>query len=150
MNNEIITIAGRKAYDDRGFVSFINDFNFMKAGIKRFYQVENHSKGYVRAWHGHKKEEKYVYVPQGTALIKIIKINNWKEPYNDWSNKNQFVLSSIEPIILRIPAGYVNGFKTLDDKTIVQFFSTSTLEESLGDDYRFEWNLWDNWEVDHR
>ena len=59
-------ISGGLAVDDRGVVSFINDFNF--SNVKRFYQVENHRQGFIRAWHGHKKEGKYVYVCQGSAL----------------------------------------------------------------------------------
>ena len=44
------------------------------------------------------------------------------------------VLSSNNPKVLFIPSGYANGFKSLEADTIVQFFSTSTLEESTGDD----------------
>ncbi len=58
-------IPGNVFADDRGFLRFINDFNF--ENVKRFYQVENHRQGFIRAWHGHKKEAKYVYVSKGSA-----------------------------------------------------------------------------------
>ena len=51
-------IEGGLAVDDRGIVSFVNDFDF--AGVKRFYMVSNHKAGFVRAWHAHKHEAKYV------------------------------------------------------------------------------------------
>ena len=53
---EINQITGNISTDDRGSLKFINDFNF--DGIKRFYQVQNHCKNFIRAWHGHIKEAK--------------------------------------------------------------------------------------------
>jgi len=63
-------LNGGLAVDDRGSVSFVNDFTF--EGVKRFYQVENHRKGFIRAWHGHQKEGKFVYVTNGSALIGVV------------------------------------------------------------------------------
>lgn len=61
------TIAGGEATDDRGSLSFVNSFDFKEAGIRRFYQVENHRAGFVRAFHGHKRESKYAFVPRGAV-----------------------------------------------------------------------------------
>jgi len=69
-------INGGISVDDRGSVRFVNDFNF--ENVKRFYQVENHRKGFIRAWHGHKKEGKYVYVSSGTALIGVVNMDSEK------------------------------------------------------------------------
>ena len=110
--------------DDRGSIRFVNDFDFK--GVKRFYQVENHERGFIRAWHGHKKEGKYVYVARGSAGIEM----------TEDGIAEKFVLSDKSPKILYIPPGYYNGFQTLEEDTIVQFFSTTTIEESQGDDYR--------------
>lgn len=125
------------AVDDRGQVTFANDFDF--SDVKRFYMVENHSRGFIRAWHGHEREGKYVLVVQGTALVGVVPLNRSKPA-------KKFVLSSRKPQILFIPPGNYNGFKTLEENTKVMFFSTSTLDESTGDDIRefaFEWNIWD-------
>ena len=65
---------GKIIADDRGTVRFINDFNFV--GVKRFYQVENHRRGFIRAWHGHRKEGKYVYVVNGAALIGVVNLDD--------------------------------------------------------------------------
>lgn len=133
-------IQGGLAVDDRGSVTFINDFNF--EGVKRFYQVENHKIGFIRAWHGHKKEGKYVYVVQGTALVGVVNMIT--------EEVSKFVLSSKSPKILWIPAGNYNGFKSLEENTKIIFFSTTTLEESLGDDIRQEFDKWNIWEDDFR
>ena len=39
---------------------------------------------------------------------------------------------------------------TLTDDAIVQFFSTSTLEESKGDDIRFPYDKWNIWNIEYR
>ena len=51
---------GGVGVDNRGEVGYVNDFNFV--GVKRFYWVSNHRSGFVRAWHAHRVEEKYVMV----------------------------------------------------------------------------------------
>lgn len=134
-------INGGIATDDRGSVRYVNDFDFKD--VKRFYQVENHRAGFIRAWHGHRFEDKYVYVPRGSALIAVVGLNS--------SLIEKFILSSTNPQILYIPAGNYNGFKTLQDNTILQFFSNSTLEESLEDDIRLPYNYFNNvWEENFR
>ena len=140
MNSKIEKIKGGLFADDRGFLRFINDFDF--SDVKRFYQVENHSKNFIRAWHGHKKEGKYVYVARGSALIGAVNLDS-EEVYKT-------TLTSQSPAILFIPPGFANGFKTLEENTILMFFSTSTLEESKGDDIRFDHDKWNIWEEDYR
>ena len=134
---------GKIIADDRGTVRFINDFNF--EGVKRFYQVENHRRGYIRAWHCHRVEGKYVYVVTGAALIGAVEF----EKENVVPQK--FVLCEEIPKVLWIPPGYGNGFMSLRENTKIQFFSTATLVETQVDDVRFEYNHWDIWdEEDYR
>ena len=72
MKQQCKIFEGKVFVDDRGSLRFFNDFNFQEARIKRFYQVENHEQGFIRAWHGHKIEGKYAYVPRGSA---------WRQPW---------------------------------------------------------------------
>lgn len=150
--NEIQTpflIDAGIAIDDRGQLMFANDFDFKKYGIRRFYAVTNHKQSFIRAWHGHKNEAKFVLVSKGAALVSIIKIDNWEKPGKNLEIQ-KYVLSAEKPSILYIPAGYVNGFMTLTQDTQVFFFSTSTIEESKGDDIRFESRYWNPWEIVER
>ncbi|MBI2417846.1 MAG: dTDP-4-dehydrorhamnose 3,5-epimerase family protein [Ignavibacteriales bacterium] len=140
-------IKGGLAVDDRGTVSFVNDFNF--EGVKRFYMVENHKKGFIRAWHGHKNEAKYVFVLKGSAVVANVQIDNWDAPSKDLK-VNRFVLSEKSPSILFIPAGYANGFMSLSDDCKIMFLSTSSIAESLADDFRFEARYWNPWEIEER
>ena len=138
---------GGLAVDDRGQVSFVNSFDFKD--VKRFYMVANHKQGFVRAWHAHKKEAKYVLVVKGAAVLGAVEIDNWDKPSRK-SEAQRFVLSEKKPTVLYIPAGYANGFMTLIEDTQIMFFSTSTLDESLGDDFRYEARYWDIWSVVER
>ena len=63
---------------------------------------------------------------------------------------DKFVLTAKNPSILYIPSGYANGFKTLSTDTKIIFFSTSTLKDSVDDDYRFEAYKWNPWEIVER
>jgi dTDP-4-dehydrorhamnose 3,5-epimerase-like enzyme len=137
---EIKVLNGGIAVDDRGSLRFVNDFNF--GDVKRFYQVENHRLGFIRAWHGHKKEGKYVYVSSGTALIGVVNMET--------EEIQKFVISAKQPKVLFIPPNHYNGFKNLEENTSVIFFSTTTLEESLGDDIRQAHDKWDIWAEDFR
>ena len=140
-------IAGNLAIDDRGGVGFVNDFDF--AGVKRFYTVVNHRQGFVRAWHAHKREAKYVTVVSGAALIAAVKIDDWQNPSRN-AQVHRFVLSDSRPSVVYVPAGYGNGFMSLTADAKLMFFSTSTVEESRGDDYRYDARHWDPWQVEER
>jgi len=140
-------MEGGLAVDDRGSVAFVNEFDF--AGIKRFYVVANHRAGFVRAWHAHRREAKYVTVSQGAAIVGAVRIDDWDTPSRE-APVHRFVLSSAKPSVLFIPAGFANGFMTLNQDAKLTFFSTGTLEESLIDDVRYDARYWDVWAVEER
>lgn len=138
---------GGLGIDDRGEVGFVNDFNF--DGVKRFYWVTNHRSGFIRAWHAHKREAKYVTVVQGAALVGAVEIDDWDKPSKD--NKVwRYVLSDSKPSVVFIPAGYANGFMSLTAETKLIFFSSSSLEETHGDDIRYDAYYWNPWKIVER
>ncbi len=147
MNPQLL--KGGVAVDDRGTVSFVNDFDFLGEKIRRFYSIENHSKGFIRAWHGHNIEAKYVLATKGASLVCCVKIDNWENPSKD-AKVWRFVLSDTNPSILYIPEGYANGHMSLNENTQIMVFSNKTLQEGLNDDTRFESHYWDPWKVEER
>ena len=142
-------ISGDLAVDDRGQVSFANGISF--DGIRRFYMVENFSSELVRAYHGHLKEEKFVFVVSGSAIIAAVHLDDTIHP-NPQTKRQRYVLSARQPRLLHIPAGYANGFRPLEPNTKIIFFSTATIEEAANDDYRFPPDYWggDEWKVEAR
>lgn len=146
---EIRVVDGGLALDDRGTLSFVNAFAF--EGVKRFYKVENFSTSVIRAWHGHVREGKYVYCVKGSAIFGAVALDSTTAP-SKTAKVHRFVISSRKPSIVFVPPGYANGFRCLEDGTQVIFFSTATLEETKGDDYRFPTDYWgaEVWEVENR
>jgi dTDP-4-dehydrorhamnose 3,5-epimerase len=140
-------LQGVISIDDRGEVGFVNDFDFKE--VKRFYVVRNHRQGFIRAWHAHRRESKYVTVVQGAAIIGAVKIDDWVNPSKDL-NINRYIISAEKPAVVFIPNGYANGFMNLTADTKLIFFSTSTFEESQDDDIRYDAYYWNPWEVIER
>lgn len=142
-----LLMRGSNAVDDRGSLSFVNDFAFQN--IKRFYVVSNHRAGFVRAWHAHRREAKHVTVVEGAAVVCAVAIDDWDTPSRD-AEVVRHVLSAIQPAILFIPPGYANGFMSLTPNSKLLFFSTATLDESRSDDVRYDSRYWNPWEVVER
>ncbi len=142
-----LLMRGGIAVDDRGSLSFVNDFAFHN--VRRFYVVSNHRAGFVRAWHAHRREAKYVTVVQGSAVVCAVAIDDWDSP-NRAAEIERHVLSAMQPSILFIPAGYANGFMSLTAHSKLVFFSTATVDESRSDDIRYDARYWNPWEVVER
>ena len=140
-------IDGGLAVDDRGELVFANDL--LLSDYKRFYVIKNHTPQFVRAWHGHKKESKAIVVLQGSALVGAVAIDDWENPSTNLK-VHRYVLSAKKPQVLLIPAGFANGIMTLVSDSTVLVFSSSTLQESSGDDFRFPSRYWDIWQVEER
>jgi dTDP-4-dehydrorhamnose 3,5-epimerase-like enzyme len=141
--SEVTFLEGGLATDERGAVSFVNEFPFTQ--FKRFYSIQNHKPGFVRAWHGHKHEYKAYYVSAGEVVVGVVKIDDWENPSVNLPVHTQ-VMSSEKPGILFIPGGHANGFMSLTERAQVLLFSNFTLQQSLEDDIRFEPYLWNPWQ----
>jgi dTDP-4-dehydrorhamnose 3,5-epimerase len=147
LGEEVRYVPGGTAIDDRGKLSFINDLSL--AGLKRFYLVQNHRQGFIRAWHGHKIEGKAVVAIRGSALVCGVKVDDWQSPSKDLPVSRQ-VLSSDKFGALWIPPGHANGFMSLSKDCILMFLSTSSLGESAADDIRFPSRHWNPWDIEER
>ena len=126
---------------------FANDFDF--AGVRRFY-VLNFATSTVRAFTAIRTER----LPRrraGSAIVAAVRINDTAHP-DRAEHVERFVLSVCKPAVLQIPAGYANGFRALEDGTRIIVFSSASLEEAAGDDYRFPADYWgaDVWSVEDR
>ena len=71
-------ISGNCHQDERGQLFYNNDFDL--ASIKRMYIIENHSVDFVRAWQGHKIEQRWFSAIQGRFKIQLIAVDNWETP----------------------------------------------------------------------
>lgn len=142
MPNKVELIKGNNFTDPRGSLSFVNQFNFNN--VVRFYHIEQTNTLTVRAWQGHKIEQKYFYVAKGAFFIATVLIDDWDHPSINLT-PDTYLLTQKEPAILSIPAGYANGIKAILAESILIVFSSLTLEESELDRYSFNPSLWLEW-----
>lgn len=140
---------GDSSVDDRGSVRFVPDVPL--TDVKRLYVVANFSTRTIRAWHGHLKEAKFVCAVRGSALVAVVPLDDPRRP-DKKATVQRFVLSTLKPAVLYVPAGHANGFRVLEADTSLMFFSTASVEESQADDYRFAWDYWGSsvWDVENR
>jgi dTDP-4-dehydrorhamnose 3,5-epimerase-like enzyme len=129
-------ISAATAVDDRGSLTFCNDFGL--AGVNRFYAVSNHRVGFVRAWHGHRNHATYLWPMSGVwhaAAMQIAEPGDDNEPYQ--GPVTQWTLT--QETILHIPGGWFHGHKNLTDG-VLGVFSTASFEQVKEDDQRIDWN----------
>jgi dTDP-4-dehydrorhamnose 3,5-epimerase-like enzyme len=103
----------------------------------------------VPAWCARGVATKYLTATYGAFVVGCVRINDWENPSADLKN-SRWVMNDKKPSVLWIPPGHANGFMSLTDGGRLTFFSTATLDESLGDDVRFPAHMWDAWTVEER
>lgn len=134
MNTDLSIINGGSHTDDRGTITFINDFDMQL--VKRFYRIKHHDTSIIRGWRGHKIEQRWFHVNIGIFEIKIIKIDNWKTP-NPTICQQIFTLRADENAVLHIPAGYASSLKALEANSELVVFADYSIEHAKKDDYLF-------------
>lgn len=132
-------IQGGDFSDHRGTISYVNDFKF--TDIERFYIISNSEENSIRAWQGHKLDNKNFYCLMGSFNIHFIKIDNWENPSKDLAIETVFISES-ESKIVHIPAGYANAIESLENDSKLISFSTLALANVGDDDIRYPSDYW--------
>jgi len=132
-------IVGGVFKDDRGSLFHINNFDM--SVIKRLYIIENEASRPTRAWHGHRTESKWFYVIKGSFKIGIVKPDNWENPSPDLKVES-ILLKENDHKIIHIPAGYANGFISLEKGSKLLIFSDTEVAKSNDDNIKFDMNTW--------
>ena len=133
-------IEGATFKDNRGSVSFVNDFKFDT--IERFYVITNSEENPVRAWQGHKLDAKNFFCVSGTFKVCFVKIDDWENPSSELIVESVILDESITRV-LHIPAGYANAIISLKKDSKLISFSTLPLDNVKDDDVRYDINTWD-------
>ncbi|HKO75783.1 MAG TPA: hypothetical protein VJU52_01115 [Flavobacterium sp.] len=139
-NNKIPQlIKGGIHTDQRGQISFVNDMKFDT--IERFYIISNSAENPLRAWQGHKIDNKYFCCIQGTVKVHYVKIDNWELPSKDLKVES-VLLCATESNVFHIPEGYANAIESLEVGSKLISFSILPLDRTSEDDVRFESWMW--------
>lgn len=119
-------IKGNRFVDDRGIIRFNNEFDM--TAVKRMYLIEP-TPNLIRAWQGHQIENKWFSVISGRFEVQVVSMT-------DLTVKKSFILSEDQDEVIKIDAGFYNGFKALESQSKLIVYSDKSLNESLNDDYR--------------
>lgn len=132
-------IKGGIHADQRGQISFVNDMKFDV--IERFYIISNSVENPIRAWQGHKIDNKFFYCIQGTVKVHYVKVDNWESPSKGLKVES-LILSDSESSVLHIPEGYANAIESLEEGSKLISFSTLPLSQTSEDDARYPADYW--------
>lgn len=136
-------ISGGNYKDNRGQLEFFNEFDM--SPIKRVYFTTHFDTNVVRAWQGHTIESRWFRCLNGSFTVKLVEIDNWKNPSDDLK-VFEYELTADKQEILCIPNGYVNGFKALKADSKLMIMSNYGFNEIENDQIRFDQNKWVKWD----
>jgi dTDP-4-dehydrorhamnose 3,5-epimerase len=126
--------------DLRGQVRFNNEASLTE--FKRFYIIENSRELPMRGWHGHKFETKGFVCLEGSVRIGGVEILDWSKPEKSTQVFSADLFAG-DLDFFYLPSGFANAILSLSPVSRVMVFSSSTLQESQADDYRFPAETWD-------
>jgi dTDP-4-dehydrorhamnose 3,5-epimerase-like enzyme len=129
-------ITGNQFKDQRGTLFFNNDFDL--TNIKRIYVIENKNEDIVRAWQGHKIEQRWFIVIEGKFRIQLIEVDNWDKPSKNLP-KIEFILKSENLDVLHVPPGFISCIQSLDKKSKLIAFTDYKLGE-INDEFKYPTN----------
>lgn len=133
--NKIPTIIkGNSHTDDRGTILFNNQFTATE--VKRIYFIENKDTEFVRAWQGHKIEQRWFSAVQGSFEIKLIEVDHW-EHLSKSSLIHTFILKANQLDILHVPRGYISSIQALETDSKLLVMADYLIGE-VQDEYRFD------------
>lgn len=127
-------IKGKVHTDYRGSLFYNNDFDAHE--VKRIYFIENKDTEFVRAWQGHKIEQRWFSAVQGSFEIKLIEVDDWITPSKN-STIHSFVLKASQLDILHVPKGYISSIQALELNSKLMLMADYLLGE-VKDEFRFD------------
>lgn len=127
-------ISGNSHSDDRGVLCYNNSFDASE--IKRIYFIENRDTDFVRAWQGHKIEQRWFSAANGSFEIKLIEVDNWETPSLKLKQL-VYILSAEKLDVLHVPAGYISSIRGLTANAKLLVMANYHLGE-IKDEYRYD------------
>ena len=119
-------ILGGSYQDNRGVLKFNNAFDATL--IKRIYTIENVDIDMVRAWQGHKIEQRWFTSVLGKFQIELIKVDDWENPSKEL-NKTIFELSDENADVLHVPKGHISSILAITEGAKLLAMSDYKLNE---------------------
>ena len=140
--SKIEIVNGEVFRDERGQISSLNAFRF--PGVERVYFIHHPDVSVVRGWHAHKWEKKWFYCVKGSFTIALVEPDNWENPSPDLKPEI-FEIDERDSKIICVPEGFANCIKAHEKDSVLMVFSGKILEEALLDSWRYDKNMWVDW-----
>lgn len=137
--DKVTLISGQIHEDPRGSVAFNNGLDIF--GFRRMYVLTNSEDLPLRGWHGHANEAKIFTCLSGSVEIAGVRIDDWASP-SKGLNVEKFEITAGTLDAVFVPAGYANAVRSNVPGARVQVLSSSTLEDSKADDFRYPMDFW--------
>lgn len=126
-------IKGGRFQDQRGILRYNN--NFTLTDVRRFYTIQNADTTLIRAWQGHRIEQRWFTAIAGGFTIKLIQVDNWDHPSAGLPSQI-YHLQADTLDVLHVPPGYVSSIQAIEDHSILLVFADHDLG-TQPDNYRF-------------
>ena len=127
-------IKGKVHTDFRGSLYYNNDFDAKE--VERIYFIENKDTEFVRAWQGHKIEQRWFSAVQGSFEIKLIEVDDWITPSKN-NTIHSFILKANQLDVLHVPKGYISSIQALELNSKLMLMADYLLGE-VKDEFRFD------------
>ena len=137
-------IQGGIHEDSRGILRYVNEEN--PGNYRRFYIITHPDTNTVRAWQGHKIEEKAFYVITGSFIIAIVNPANFEQPSEN-EKPDLYKLTDENHSYLRVPGGNYTGIKALTSGATLLVLSSLDVTDSKKDDFRQPLEKWVDWDT---
>lgn len=144
MQNKPEFIKGGVYKDERGILQYVNDE--APGNYRRFYIITHPDTNIVRAWQGHKIEEKSFFVLKGCFMIALVQPLNFENP-SPLEKPEFFTMKEEDNLFLKVPIGCYTGIKAFAPDSVLLVLSGTTLEESKKDDFRLPQDTWIDWQT---
>lgn len=138
MTHRPTLLEGDSREDHKDLLIYNDRFDLLSSKIKRCYHIQPKK---FRAWQGHKNEQRWLTAIEGSLLLLLVKLDDWKTPSFNLKPE-EYILKSSEGDILHVPGGYAMGIKPITEKSKLMVYSDLTLKESKKDTYYFDSSRW--------
>lgn len=133
-------LEGKKHQDDRGVITFNNDFDASK--IKRIYTIENHSVDFIRGWQGHNVEQRWFASMKGSFEISVIVVDDFTNPTKNLTIQ-KYLLTDEVLTYLHIPSGCITTIQAKENDSKLLVLADYGLGE-ISDEYRYSLEYFTN------
>lgn len=140
MTNNQLQITGSRYQDDRGIITYNNDFDASQ--IKRIYTIENHSTDFIRGWQGHKVEQRWFACMKGSFEVSVIVVDNFTNPSKDLIIQ-KYLLTDDVLTYLHIPSGCITAIQAKEEGSKLLVLADYGLGE-INDEYRYSLEYFTN------